>query len=95
MRQRDDSREAVEKTVRDIKRKTRRHFGAEENIRIVLPGLRGEERSAESCRHERLHQNLYYRWSKDFLEAGKQGLNGDTVREAGSDEVKALRTEST
>ena len=94
MRQKEDSREAVEKTVRDIKRRTRRHFGAEEKIRIVLQGLRGEESFAEICRHEGLHQNLYYRWSKDFLEAGKKRLSGDTVREAGSDEVKALRSES-
>lgn len=94
MRQKEDSREAVEKTVRDIKRRTRRHFGAEEKIRIVLQGLRGEERIAEICRREGLHQNLYDRWSKDFLEAGKKRLSGDTVREAGSDEVKALRSES-
>lgn len=95
MRQKEDGREAVEKTVRDIKRRTRRHFSAEDKIRIVLQGLRGEESIAEICRREGLHQNLYYRWSKDFLEAGKKRLNGDTVREAGSDEVKALRTEST
>ena len=94
MRQKEDSREAVEKTVRDIKRRTRRHFGAEEKIRIVLQGLRGEESIAEICRREGLHQNLYDRWSKDFLEAGKKRLSGDTVREAGSDEVKALRSES-
>lgn len=95
MRQKADSQEAVERVVRDIKRKTRRHFGAEEKIRIVLQGLRGDESIAEICRREGLHQNLYYRWSKDFLEAGKKRLNGDTVREADSDEVKALRTEST
>jgi transposase len=94
MRPRKDSREAVEKTVRDIKRKTRRHFGAEDKIRIVLQGLRGEESIAEICRREGLHQNLYYRWSKEFLEAGKKRLAGDTAREAGSDEVKALRSES-
>ena len=94
MRQKEDSREAVEKTVRDMKGRTRRHFGAEEKIRIVLQGLRGEESIAEICRREGLHQNLYYRWSKDFLEAGKKRLSGDTVREAGSDEVKALRSES-
>ena len=94
MRHKQDSREAVEKTVRDIKRRTRRHFGAEDKIRIVLQGLRGEESIAEICRKEGLHQNLYYRWSKEFLEAGKKRLAGDTVREAGSDEVKALRSES-
>ena len=95
MRQKQDSREAVEKTVRDIKRRTRRHFGAEDKIRIVLQGLRGEESIAEICRKEGLHQNLYYRWSKEFLEAGKKRLSGDTMREAGSDEVKELRSEST
>ena len=95
MRQKQDSREAVEKTVRDIKRRTRRHFGAEDKIRVILQGLRGEESIAEICRKEGLHQNLYYRWSKEFLEAGKKRLAGDTVREAGSDEVKALRSEST
>jgi transposase len=94
MRQKQDSRDAVEKTVRDIKRRTRRHFGAEDKIRVILHGLRGEESIAEICRKEGLHQNLYYRWSKEFLEAGKKRLAGDTVREAGSDEVKALRFES-
>ena len=94
MRQKQDSREAVEKTVRDIKRRTRRHFGAEDKIRVILQGLRGEESIAEICRKEGLHQHLYYRWSKEFLEAGKKRLAGDTVREAGSDEVKALRFES-
>ena len=94
MRPQQDSREAVEKTVRDIKRRTRRHFGAEDKIRVILQGLRGEESIVEICRKEGLHQNLYYRWSKEFLEAGKKRLAGDTVREAGSDEVKALRFES-
>jgi transposase len=94
MRQKPDSREAVERTVRDIKRRTRRHFGAEDKIRIVLQGLRGEESISEICRKEGLHQNQYYRWSKEFLEAGKKRLAGDTMREAGSDEVKELRSES-
>ena len=94
MRQKQDSRDAVEKTVRDIKRRTRRHFGAEDKIRVILQGLRGEESIAEICRKEGLHQHLYYRWSKEFLEAGKKRLAGDTLREAGSDEVKALRFES-
>lgn len=95
MRPQQDSREAVEKTIRDITRRTRRHVGAEDKIRVILHGLRGEESLAESCRKEGLHQNLYDRWSKEFLEAGKKRLAGDTVREAGSDEVKALRAEST
>jgi transposase len=94
MREKQDTREAVERTVRDIKRRTRRQFGAEDKIRIILQGLRGEESIAELCRKEGLHQNLYYRWSKEFLEAGKKRLAGDTVREAGSDEVKALRSEA-
>ena len=94
MRPQQDSREAVEKTVRDITRRTRRHVGAEDKIRVIWQGLRGEESIAEICRKEGLHQNLYYRWSKEFLEAGKKRLAGDTVREAGSDEVKALRFES-
>ena len=82
------------KTVRDIRRATRRKFSAEEKICIVLEGLRGEETIAELCRKEGINQNLYYRWSKDFLEAGKKRLAGDAVREATSDEVKDLRVEA-
>ena len=85
---------SAEKTVRDIRRATRRKFSAEEKIRIVLEGLRGEETIAELCRKEGINQNLYYRWSKDFLEAGKKRLAGDAEREATSDEVKDLRAES-
>lgn len=84
----------AEETVRDIRRATRRHFSAEEKIRIVLEGLRGEDSIAELCRKEGIAQNLYYRWSKEFLEAGKKRLAGDTAREATSDEVKTLRTEA-
>lgn len=80
--------------VRDIRRKTRRKFTAEEKIRIVLEGLRGECSIAELCRREGIVANLYYRWSKDFLEAGKQRLSGDTVREANSDEVGDLKSEN-
>ncbi len=83
-----------EKTVRDIKRKTRRKYSAEEKIRIILDGLRGEDSIAEICRREGINQNLYYRWSKDFLEAGKKRLMGDTMREANTDEVKELRQEN-
>ena len=86
--------ESAEKTVRDIRRATRRHFSAEEKIRIVLEGLRGEDSIAELCRKEGIAQNLYYRWSKEFLEAGKKRLAGDTAREATSDEVKSLRAEA-
>lgn len=86
--------ESADKLVRDIRRATRRKFSPEEKIRIVLEGLRGEETIAELCRKEGIAQNLYYRWSKDFLEAGKKRLAGDTAREAGSDEVKGLRVEA-
>ena len=87
--------ESAEKTVRDIRRATRRHHSAEEKIRIVLEGLRGEDSIAELCRREGIAQNLYYRWSKDFLEAGKKRLAGDTARAATSDEVIGLRREAT
>ncbi len=88
------AKDSVEKTVRDIRRRTRRKFSAEEKIRIVLEGLRGEDSIAELCRKEGINQNLYYRWSKDFLEAGKKRLSGDTSREANTDEVKNLRHEA-
>src|SRR4030081_1775523 len=85
------SKEPAEKVVQDIRRATRKHYSAEEKIRIVLEGLRGEESIAELCRREGIAQNLYYRWSKDFLEAGKKRLAGDTARAAPADEVKYLR----
>jgi len=88
------TKRSAEKTVRDIRRATRRNYSAEEKIRIVLEGLRGEDSIAELCRKEGINQNLYYRWSKEFLEAGKKRLAGDAVREATSDEVKGLRSES-
>ena len=78
---------SAEKVVQDIRRKTRRRFSAEEKVRIVLEGLRGEESIAALCRREGLNPNLYYRWSKEFLEAGKKRLVGDTTREATSNEV--------
>ena len=84
----------AETLVRDIRRATRKHYSAEEKIRIVLAGLRGEDSIAELCRREGISQNLYYRWSKEFLEAGKKRLAGDTAREATSDEVKSLRREA-
>ncbi len=86
--------EAAEKTVRDIRRATRRQYSAEEKVRIVIAGLRGEDSIAELCRKEGINQNLYYRWSKDFLEAGKKRLAGDTAREATSDEVKAIQAQA-
>ena len=88
------SRSSSEKLVRTIKRKTRRQYSAEEKIRIVLDGLRGEMSIAELCRREGLAESMYYKWSKEFLEAGKKRLAGDTVREASSDEVKGLRKEA-
>ncbi len=87
--------ESSEKVVRDIRRRTRRRFSAEEKIRIILEGLQGEESIAELCRREGLAPNLYYRWSKEFLEAGKKQLLGDTKREATAPEVQSLRDENT
>ncbi len=84
----------AEQVVRDIRRKTRKRYGSEEKIRIVLDGLRGEDSIAELCRREGINQNLYYRWSKEFLEAGKKRLAGDTAREASSQEVKDLRRQA-
>jgi transposase len=84
----------AEDMIRDIRRATRRHFSAEEKIRIVLEGLRGEESIAELCRREGIATSMYYGWSKEFLEAGKKRLAGDTTRAATSDEVKALRREA-
>ena len=84
----------AETLVRDIRRATRKHYSAEEKIRIVVAGLRGEDSIAELCRREGISQNLYYRWSKEFLEAGKKRLAGDTAREATSEEVKSLRREA-
>ncbi len=86
-------KESAEKAVRDIRRKTRRRFSAEEKIRIVIEGLRGEEGIASLCRREGIAANLY-RWSKEFLEAGKKRLLGDTQREASSSEVSGLRKEN-
>jgi len=88
-------KEPAEKVVQDIRRATRKHYSAEEKIRIVLEGLRGEDSIAELCRREGIAQNLYYRWSKDFLESGKKRLAGDTARAATSDEVIGLRREAT
>ena len=87
-------KEPADKVVRDIRRATRKQYSAEEKIRIVLSGLRGEDSIAELCRREGIAQSLYYSWSKEFLEAGKKRLAGDTAREATSDEVKGLRKEA-
>ncbi len=90
----DNSHYNPESVVKEIKRKTRRKFSAEEKIRIVLEGLKGEESITAICRREGIVPNLYYRWSKDFLEAGKRRLQGDTKREANSMEVNGLRQEN-
>ncbi len=84
----------AEALVRDIRRATRKHYSAEEKIRIVLEGLRGEESIAALCRREGIAEGLYYSWSKEFLEAGKRRLAGDTARAATTDEVKMLRQEA-
>jgi transposase len=83
-----------EQVVKDIRRATRKQYSAEEKIRIVLDGLRGEASIAELCRREGIAESLYYSWSKEFLEAGKRRLAGDTARAATSDEVKDLRREA-
>ena len=85
--------DSAEKAIKDIRRKTRRRFSAEEKIRIVMEGMRGEQSISTLCRREGIAANLYYRWSKDFLEAGKKRLAGDTKREATSTEVVELRKE--
>ena len=87
-------KEPAEQVIKEIRRATRRQFSAEEKIRIVLSGLRGEDSIAELCRREGIVQNLYYRWSKEFLEAGKKRLAGDTARAATPQEVKDLRREA-
>ena len=85
---------STEKVIKDIRRVTRKQYGAEEKIRIVLDGLRGEDSIAALCRREGIAESLYYNWSKEFLEAGKKRLAGDTARAATTDEVKVLRRET-
>jgi len=89
-----DEKVSAEEVVRDIRRQTRKKYSAEEKIRIVLEGLRGEESIAELCRREGINPNMYYKWSKEFLEAGKARLTGDTKRQATSSEVDELREEN-
>ena len=86
--------DAAERSIKDIRRKTRKRYSSEEKIRIILAGLRGEDSIAELCRREGISQGMYYSWSKEFLEAGKKRLAGDTSREANSDEVRNLRREA-
>lgn len=88
------SKAPAERVVKDIRRATRKQYSAEEKIRIVLEGLRGEDSIAELCRREGIAQGVYYKWSKDFMEAGKRRLAGDTSRAANTDEVRDLRREA-
>ena len=88
------AKKPAEQVIKDIRRATRRHFSAEDKIRVVLDGLRGEDSIAELCRKEGIAQSLYYTWSKEFMEAGKRRLAGDTARAASSDDVKGLRQEA-
>ena len=88
------ARKPAEAVIKDIRRATRRQFSAEEKIRIVLDGLRGEDSIAELCRREGIASSMYYGWSKEFLEAGKKRLAGDTARAATADEVQDLRREA-
>ena len=94
MRQKSRASETTDAHIKDIRRKTRRRYSAEDKIRIVLEGLRGEYSIAELCRRESIAQSQYYSWSKEFLEAGKKRLAGDTERAATSPEVKDLRAEA-
>ena len=89
-----NAKSTAELVIKNIRRKTRRHFSAEDKIRIVLDGLRGDDSIAELCRREGIAQSLYYTWSKEFMEAGKRRLAGDTARAATTDEVKDLRREA-
>lgn len=87
-------KKSSESIIRDIKRQTKRKFSSEEKISIVIEGLRGEDSIASICRREGVAPSVYYRWSKVFMEAGKKRLNGDTVREANTDEVDELRNQN-
>ena len=89
-----NSKSTVEKRIRDIKRRTRKRYTTEEKIRIVLEGIKGESTISELCRREGINENSYYRWSKDFLDAGKKRLQGDTIREATSTEVKGIKEDN-
>ncbi|MCF8512285.1 MAG: transposase [Rhodobacteraceae bacterium] len=94
MKKPETSKDAADKLVKNIRRKTRQTYSVEEKIRIILAGLRGEESISVLCRREGIAESLYYRWSKEFLEAGKRRLSGDTARQATSPEVKDLRSEA-
>ena len=87
-------KQSAESKVKEIRRHTRKKYSAEEKIRIIIEGLRGEISIAELCRREGINANLYYKWSKDFLEAGKRRLSGDTKRESTTSEVHSLKDEN-
>lgn len=87
-------KQSATELINEVKRRARRSFSSEEKIKIVLEGLRGEDSIAAICRKYNIHQNLYFKWSKDFMEAGRKRLSGDTVREANSTEVQDLRSEN-
>jgi transposase len=87
-------KQSTESKVKEIRRHTRKKYSAEEKIRIVIDGLRGESSIAELCRREGINANLYYKWSKDFLEAGKGRLMGNTKREATTGEVHQIKNEN-
>ncbi len=86
-----NKKQSATQVVKEIKRRTRRTFTAEEKIKIVLEGMRGEDTIAAVCRKHGIHANNYFKWSKEFIEAGKRRLSGDTLREATRDEVSDLR----
>lgn len=87
-------RKSASSLISDLKRKTRKVYSSEEKIRIIIEGIRGESSVAELCRKEGISQGIYYKWSKDFMEAGKKRLNGDTMREANTSEVKEIKHEN-
>lgn len=89
-----NKKQSAESVVKEIRRRARRTFSAEEKIRIVLECLRGEESVRAICRKYGIHENQYYNWSKEFMEAGKKRLNGDTVRQANTEDVSNLRKEN-
>jgi transposase len=89
-----EHKQSVTSLVKEIKRKTRRLFSSEEKIKIVLEGLRGEDSIREVCRKYAIHEAQYYKWSKDFIEAGKKRLSGDTAREANTEEVSEIKKEN-
>jgi transposase len=89
-----NQKQSTENFIKDIRRKTRRLFSSEQKIMIVMEALRGENSSAEICRKYGITQSLFYKWNKEFMEAGKKRLNGDTTRQATSEEVTDLRKEN-